>query len=39
MPAFAANLTMLYTELDFLDRFAAARADGFEGVEYLFPYA
>lgn len=39
MPAFAANLTMLYTELDFLDRFAAARADGFDGVEYLFPYA
>jgi hydroxypyruvate isomerase len=39
MPSFAANLTMLYTELDFLDRFAAARADGFEGVEYLFPYA
>jgi hydroxypyruvate isomerase len=38
MPAFAANLTMLYTEHDFLDRFAAARADGFDGVEYLFPY-
>ncbi|CAA9348200.1 MAG: Hydroxypyruvate isomerase, partial [uncultured Microvirga sp.] len=39
MPRFAANLTMLYTEHGFLDRFAAARADGFEGVEYLFPYA
>lgn len=39
MPRFAANLTMLYTEHGFLDRFAAARADGFEAVEYLFPYA
>ena len=39
MPRFAANLSMLYTELDFLDRFAAAAADGFEGVEFLFPYA
>lgn len=39
MPRFAANLTMLYNEHDFLDRFAAAAADGFEGVEYLFPYA
>jgi hydroxypyruvate isomerase len=38
MPRFAANLTMLYTEHDFLDRFAAARRDGFEAVEYLFPY-
>jgi len=38
MPKFAANLTMLYTELSFLDRFAAARADGFSGVEFLFPY-
>jgi len=38
MPKFAANLTMLYTELPFLDRFAAARADGFSGVEFLFPY-
>ena len=33
MPRFCANLTMLYTECDFLDRFAAARADGFEAVE------
>ena len=38
MPRFAANLTMLYNEHPFLDRFAAAAADGFEGVEYLFPY-
>src|SRR5918995_1188973 len=38
MPKFAANLTMLYGEVDFLDRFAAAAADGFAGVEYLFPY-
>ena len=38
MPKFAANLSMLYTEHDFLDRFAAASADGFAGVEYLFPY-
>ena len=39
MPRFAANLTMLYNEHAFLDRFAAAAADGFKGVEYLFPYA
>src|SRR3954454_8714755 len=39
MPRFAANLTMLYNELDFLDRFAAAARSGFKGVEYLFPYA
>jgi hydroxypyruvate isomerase len=38
MPKFAANLTMLFTELPFMDRFAAARAAGFEAVEYLFPY-
>jgi hydroxypyruvate isomerase len=38
MPRFCANLTMLYGEHGFLDRFAAAAADGFEGVEYLFPY-
>jgi hydroxypyruvate isomerase len=38
MPRFAANLSMLYPELGFLDRFAAAAADGFEAVEYLFPY-
>ncbi len=39
MPKFAANLTMLYNEHDFLDRFAAAAAAGFRGVEFLFPYA
>jgi len=38
MPKFAANLTMLFAEQPFLDRFAAARAAGFSGVEYLFPY-
>jgi hydroxypyruvate isomerase len=39
MPRFAANLSMLYPELDFLDRFEAAARDGFKAVEYLFPYA
>jgi 2-dehydrotetronate isomerase len=39
MPRFAANLSLLYPDLDFLDRFAAAAQDGFQGVEYLFPYA
>jgi hydroxypyruvate isomerase len=34
----AANLSMMYNEHAFLDRFAAAAADGFEGVEFLFPY-
>jgi hydroxypyruvate isomerase len=38
MPRFAANLTMLFNELEFLERFAAARQAGFRGVEYLFPY-
>ena len=38
MPKFAANLSMLFTELPFLDRFAAAKAAGFSAVEYLFPY-
>ena len=38
MPKFAANLTMLYTDNPFLDRFARARASGFRYVEYLFPY-
>ena len=38
MPKFAANLTMLYNELAFPDRFEAAAKSGFEGVEYLFPY-
>src|SRR4051812_8858210 len=39
MPRLAANLTMLYNEVDFLDRFEAAAKSGFDGVEYLFPYA
>ena len=39
MPRFAANLSMLYPEHDFLDRFAAAARDNFQAVEYLFPYA
>ncbi len=38
MPRFAANLTMLWNELDFLDRFEAAARAGFEAVEFLFPY-
>lgn len=38
MPKFAANLSLMYTEYTFLERFAAAAADGFEAVEYLFPY-
>ena len=38
MPKFAANLSMLFTEEDFLDRFKAAADAGFKGVEYLFPY-
>jgi len=38
MPKFCANLTMLWNELDFADRFAAAAKAGFKGVEYLFPY-
>lgn len=39
MPRFAANLSMLFTELPFMERFGAAAAAGFTGVEYLFPYA
>ncbi|ODS91190.1 MAG: hydroxypyruvate isomerase [Comamonas sp. SCN 65-56] len=39
MPKFAANLTMLFTERPFLERFGAARAAGFDAVEFLFPYA
>ncbi|HEY0332070.1 MAG TPA: 2-oxo-tetronate isomerase [Rhodopseudomonas sp.] len=38
MPRFAANLTMMFTELPFLDRFAAAADAGFTAVEFLFPY-
>ncbi len=39
MPKLAANLTMLFNELDFVERFEAAAKAGFKGVEYLFPYA
>jgi hydroxypyruvate isomerase len=38
MPKFCANLTMLYGEHQFLDRFGAAARDGFAAVEYMFPY-
>jgi hydroxypyruvate isomerase len=38
MPRFAANLSFLYTDLPFPERFAAAARDGFQAVEYLFPY-
>ena len=38
MPRFAANLTMMFTEWDFLDRFTAAADAGFDAVEFLFPY-
>jgi len=38
MPQFAANLSLMYTEYAFLDRFAAAAQDGFRGVEFLFSY-
>jgi hydroxypyruvate isomerase len=39
MAKFAANLSMLFTELPFLDRFEAAAKAGFKAVEFLFPYA
>ncbi|MFI5447769.1 2-oxo-tetronate isomerase [Polaromonas sp. UC242_47] len=39
MPQFAANLSLMYTELPFLDRFEAAASDGFKAVEYLSPYS
>jgi len=39
MPKFAANLSMLYQDAPFLDRFALAHGAGFEAVEFLFPYA
>lgn len=39
MPKFAANLSMMYPDLPFLERFEAAAKDGFQAVEYLFPYA
>ena len=38
MPKFAANLSFLFNEVPFMERFAAAAAAGFRGVEYLFPY-
>ncbi len=38
MPRFCANITMLFNEVPFMDRFAAAAKAGFKGVEYLFPY-
>ncbi len=38
MPKFAANLSMLFTEHPFLERFARAKAAGFQAVEFLFPY-
>jgi len=38
MPKFAANLTMLFTEVPFMERFASARNAGFSAIEYLFPY-
>ena len=38
VPKFCANLSMLFTEHDFLDRFAAAAKSGFAGVEFHFPY-
>lgn len=38
MPKLAANLTMLFTEYPFLERFDRAAASGFRGVEFLFPY-
>ena len=38
MPQFCANLTLLFNEHEFLDRFEAAAQAGFRGVEYLFPY-
>ena len=38
MLRFSANLSMLFTEVPFIDRFSAARRAGFTGVEFLFPY-
>ena len=39
MPRFAANLSLMFMEHPFLERFEAARASGFDAVEFLFPYA
>lgn len=38
MPKFAANLSFLFTDVPFPERFKRAAAAGFKGVEYLFPY-
>lgn len=38
MPRFAANLSMMFTEVPFIERFAAAAEAGFQAVEFLFPY-
>ena len=38
MPNYAANLSMLFNEVDFTERFKAASDTGFKAVEYLFPY-
>ena len=38
MPKLAANLSMLFVEVDFLERFAAAARAGFRAVEYQYPY-
>ena len=38
MPKFAANLSLMFTEVPFVDRFAAAAHAGFDGIEFLFPY-
>lgn len=39
MPKFSANLSMLFTEADFMDRFERSARAGFKAVEYMFPYA
>src|SRR4249920_573771 len=39
MPKFNANLSMMFNEVDFMERFALAAKAGFKGVEFLFPYA
>jgi hydroxypyruvate isomerase len=39
MPKFAANLSMMYNEVPFMERFGSAARDGFKAVEFLFPYA
>ncbi|HMN66544.1 MAG TPA: hydroxypyruvate isomerase, partial [Burkholderiaceae bacterium] len=38
MPRFAANLSLMYTELPLVQRFEAAARDGFRAAEFLFPY-